>query len=115
MSNDETFFNESLRLTFNWWFILLIFKENLISKRVVNMIINFFETFFAETLSDEKMKNWKHKTHKCALGNVKMNKPISGNELCRPGRPAELPYARVKLHYIIHYINRYVVYITVYI
>ena len=85
------------------------------SKGVVNMILNFFETFFAETLSDEKMKNWKHKTHKCALGNVKMNKPISGNELCRPGRPAELPYARVKLHYIIHYINRYVVYITVYI
>ena len=31
MSNDETFFNESLRLTFNWWFILLIFKVNLIS------------------------------------------------------------------------------------
>ena len=49
------------------------------------------------------------------MGNVKMNKPISGNELCRPGRPAELPYARVKLHYIIHYINRYVVYVTVYI
>jgi len=66
----------------------------------------FPELMTIETLSDEKMKNWKHKTHKCALGNVKMNKPISGNELCRPGRPAELPYARVKLHYIIHYINR---------
>ena len=46
MSNDETFFNESLRLTFNWWFILLIFKENLISnvKKISKHDYKFFSS-----------------------------------------------------------------------
>ena len=35
-----------------------------------------------------------------------MKKQITGQDSCYPNRPANLPYSRVKLHYIIHYINR---------
>ena len=40
------------------------------------------------------------------LAKVEMKKQITGQDSCYPNRPANLPYSRVKLHYIIHYINR---------
>ena len=34
------------------------------------------------------------------------NRVISGADACAPGRPAVLPIAKVKLHYVVHYLHR---------
>ena len=34
------------------------------------------------------------------------SRQISGADACAPGRPAVLPVAKVKLHYVVHYLHR---------
>lgn len=44
--------------------------------------------------------------HVCKLADVPIKKEISGQDMCRPGRPARLALDKVKLHYVVHYMFR---------
>ena len=44
--------------------------------------------------------------HICKLADVPIKKEISGQDKCRPGRPARLAMDKVKLHYVVHYMFR---------
>ena len=55
---------------------------------------------------DELKERYRYKKHTCRLANIPMKKDISGQDACRPGRPAEIGPDKVKLHYVVHYINR---------
>lgn len=58
-------------------------------------------------LTDEEIKEqYRYKKHKCALSDVPTTRAIAGQDLCRPGRPADLSIEKVKLHYVVHYIYR---------
>ena len=49
---------------------------------------------------------YKYRKHKCKLSEIKTKRAISGQDSCRPGRPADLAVDKVKLHYVVHYIYR---------
>ena len=55
---------------------------------------------------DELKERYRYKKHTCRLSNIPMKKDISGQDACRPGRPADIGPDKVKLHYVVHYINR---------
>jgi len=44
--------------------------------------------------------------HVCKLSDVPIKREISGQDMCRPNRPARMSLDKVKLHYVVHYMFR---------
>jgi len=44
--------------------------------------------------------------HVCKLAEIPTQDTISGQDACKPGRPARLPMDKIKLHYVVHYTFR---------
>jgi hypothetical protein len=51
-------------------------------------------------------RDCKYKRHKCKMAEVMTTRLNTGQDACKPGKPAELAVDKVKLHYVVHYINR---------